>query len=172
MSIRNQLKGIDIRKLKTSNGQSLDKLLYIEAQRLKDCIQYRLDNYLASYSPVMYKRTGGLQSSLKVDSFLNVKVVGNALEIRLFFNDNANHMSGDGLTGWFGSKWKGTGEEVNAAFLLEYGYRVKKDVWFKNIKNFGYRKAAHFVQDGIDDFNMANPLGIKVIIKQPNGYLV
>ncbi len=167
MSIRNQLKGIDIRKLKTSNGQSLDELLYIEAQRLKDCIQYRLDNYLASYSPVMYKRTGGLQSSLKVDSFLNVKIVGNGLEIRLFFDENANHMSGDGIVGWDGS-----GEEVNTAYLLNYGYRVKKDVWFKNIENFGYREAGCFVEDGVDDYNRVNPLGIKVTIKQPNVYLV
>lgn len=172
MSIRNQLKGIDIKKLKTSNGQSLDELLYIEAQRLKDCIQYRLDNYLSSYSPVMYKRTGRLQSSLKVDNFMDIKIVGNGLEINLFFDENANHMSGDGLIGWFGSEWKGTGEEVNIAYLLNYGYRVKKDVWFKNIENFGYREAGYFVEDGVDDYNKVNPLGIKVTIKQPNGYLV
>lgn len=167
MSIRNQLKSVDIRKLKTSNGQSLDELLFIEAQRLKDCIQYRLDNYLSSYSPVMYKRTGGLQSSLKVDNFMNIKIVDNGLEISLFFDENANHMSGDGILGW-----NGNDEEVNSAYLLNYGYRVKKDVWFKNIENFGYREAGYFVEDGVDDYNRVNPLGIKVTIKQPNGYLV
>lgn len=164
MSIRNQLKGIDIRKLKTSNGQSLDELLYIEAQRLKNCIQYRLDNYLSSYTPVMYKRTGGLQSSLKVDSFMSIKIIDNGLEIRLFFDENANHMSGDGIVGW-----DGNGEEVNTAYLLNYGYRVQKDVWFKNIANFGYRAAGNFVKDGIDDFNKTNHLGIKVYTIEPYG---
>ena len=45
---------------------------------------------------------------------------------------------------------------------------IKEDVWFKNIPYFGFRPAANFVEDGIDDFNSTNTLGIK-ITKKFNG---
>ena len=63
------------------------------------------------------------------------------------------------------------GEIVNTAYLLNYGYAVKKDVWFKNYENFGFRKGGHFVEEGIADFNTMNKLGIRIAIKS-NGYKV
>ena len=47
MSIANQLKSIDIAKLKMSNGKTLAENLYSEANRLRDCIQDRLDIFLS-----------------------------------------------------------------------------------------------------------------------------
>ena len=76
-------------------------------------------------------------------------------------------LASDGIIGWDGSD-----EKVNVAVLLNYGYRVKKDVWFKNIENFGYRTGAYFVEDGVADFNQSNPYGIKVTIIRPDSYLV
>ena len=163
MSFANQLKSIDITKLKMSNGRTLAENLYSEANRLRDCIQNRLDIYMATHQPKMYDRTGNLENSLKVDDFLSIKVVGNSLEIDIFFDDGAIHKSGDGIKGW-----SGNGDEVNVAYLLNYGYRVEKDVWFKNIPYFGFRPAANFVEDGIDDFNATNTLGIN-ITKKFNG---
>lgn len=172
MNVKNQLKGIDITKVKMSNGKTLRQNLQSEAIRLRNCIQKRLDAYLNSFQPEMYKRTGGLQSSLKVDNFLNVRVVGDGLEIDIFFDDGAIHKSGDyDLTTPWGTVWEGTGEEVNVAFLINYGYEVKKNVWFKNYENFGYREGAGFVEDGIDDFNATNTLGIK-ITKMFNGQII
>ena len=174
MSIANQLKSIDITKLKMSNGRTLAENLYIEANRLRDCIQNRLEIYLHTHpyryggTKPTYERTGGLEGSLKVDDFLSIRVVGNSLEIDIFFDDGAIHMSGDGIRTPTGQIWGGTGEEVNTAYLLNYGYRVKKDVWFKDYENFGYREGANFVEDGIDDFNATNTLGIK-ITKKFNG---
>ena len=43
MSFANQLKSIDITKLKMSNGRTLAENLYSEANRLRDCIQNRLE---------------------------------------------------------------------------------------------------------------------------------
>lgn len=163
MSIANQLKSIDITKLKMSNGRTLAENLYSEANRLRDCIQNRMDMYMALYTPEIYKRTGGLEGSLTVDDILSIRVVGNTLEIDIFFDDGAIHKSGDGIQGWDGNS-----DEVNVAYLLNYGYRVEKDVWFKNIPYFGFRPAANFVEDGIDDFNTTNTLGIK-ITKKFNG---
>ena len=166
MSIANQLKSIDITKLKMSNGRTLAENLYSEANRLRDCIQNRLDIYMATHQPKMYDRTGNLENSLKVDDFLSIRVVGNSLEIDIFFDDGAIHKSGDGIKGW-----SGNGDEVNVAYLLNYGYRVEKDVWFKNSPYFGFRPAANFVEDGIDDVNATNTLGIK-ITKKFNGEII
>ena len=167
MSIQSQLYGVDIRKLKTSNGKTLAQCLYSEVIRLKNLIQFYLDEYLMSTPPMVYKRTGMLLSSLQVDDFLSIQIINGGLEIAIRFNDNAIHMAGDGII-----DWDGNGEKVNVAVLLNYGYRVKKDVWFKNIENFGYRTGAYFVEDGVADFNQSNPYGIKVTIIRPDSYLV
>ena len=172
MSIEKQLKSIDITKIKMSNGRTLADNLYAEAKRLRDCIQNRLDIYLHTHpyryagTTSTYERTGGLQGSLTIDDILNIRVVGNTIELDIFFDEGATHKSGDGIIGW-----NGNGEEVNVAYLLNYGYRVEKDVWFKNIPYFGFRPAAHFVEDGIDDFNATNTLGIK-ITKKFNGNII
>ena len=172
MSFESQLKSINIKNLKMSNGKTLAENLYNEANRLRNCIQNRLNIYLKTHpyryggtSPT-YERTGGLENSLKVDDILSIRVVDNALEIDVFFDNGAIHKSGDGIQGW-----DGNGDEVNVAYLLNYGYRVKKDVWFKNIPYFGFRPAANFVEDGIDDFNSTNTLGIK-ITKKFNGEII
>ena len=169
MSFESQLKSINIKNLKMSNGKTLAENLYNEANRLRNCIQNRLEIYLKTHpyryggtSPT-YERTGGLENSLKVDDILSIRVVDNALEIDVFFDNGAIHKSGDGIQGW-----DGNGDEVNVAYLLNYGYRVKEDVWFKNIPYFGFRPAANFVEDGIVDFNSTNTLGIK-ITKKFNG---
>ena len=65
-------------------------------------------------------------------------------------------------------KWNQS--DANVFWLLNDGYAVKKDVWFKNIPNFGYRAAAHFVEQGIRDFNGKNKLGIQVEVKRPLFY--
>ena len=94
MSIQSQLYGMDIRKLKTSNGKTLAECLYSEVIRLKNLIQFYLDKYLMSTPPMVYKRTGMLLSSLQVDDFLGIQIVNGGLEIAIRFNDNAIHTSG------------------------------------------------------------------------------
>ena len=86
MSFVSQLKSINIKNLKMSNGKTLAENLYNEANRLRDCIQNRLDIYMATHQPKMYDRTGNLENSLKVDDFMSIKVVGNSLEIDIFFD--------------------------------------------------------------------------------------
>lgn len=167
MSIQNQLKNVNLNLLKMSNGKTLEQILYSETARLKNLIQFYLDKYIMSTPPVIYKRTGKLLSSLQIDDFLNIRIINNGLEMNVYFNENAIHSSGEGIT-----DWDGNGEKVNTAILLNYGYRVKKDVWFKNIENFGYRAGAYFVEDGVADFNRNNPTGIKVTIIRPNGFVV
>lgn len=167
MNLKSQLKNIDVTKLKFKNGKTYGQVMVEETNRLRDCIQARLDAYMNSYQPKIYSRTGALQNSLKVDDILNLKVTGKTMSLDIYFDDSGYHRSGDGIQGW-----DGNGETVNTAYLLNYGYEVEKDVWFKDIPNFGYRSAGHFIEDGIADFEMSNPYGIKIKVHKPNGYKV
>lgn len=158
----------NIADVKMTNGKTVRQNLEIEINRLRDCIQDKLDDYMLreKSNNAMYIRTGKLQNSLKVDLTL-VQVVNGVFQMKVEFDESGYHDSGDGIKGW-----DGNGEKVNTAYLFNYGYTVKKDVWFKNIKNFGWRKPGKFIEDGIAEFNKNNPLGIKVDIIKPNGYLV
>mgnify|MGYP004628131643 FL=1 len=167
MNLKSQLKNIDVTKLKLKNGKTYGQVMVEETNRLRDCIQARLDAYMNSYQPKIYSRTGALQNSLKVDDILNLKVTGKTMSLDIYFDDSGYHRSGDSIQGW-----DGNGETVNTAYLLNYGYEVEKDVWFKDIPNFGYRSAGHFIEDGIADFEASNPYGIKIKVHKPDGYNV
>lgn len=167
VDLKSQLKNIDVTKLKFKNGKTYGQVMVEETNRLRDCIQARLDAYMNSYHPKIYSRTGALQNSLKVDDILNLKVTGKTMSLDIYFDDNGYHRLGDGIQGW-----DGNGETVNTAYLLNYGYKVEKDVWFKDIPYFGYRPAGHFIEDGIADFEKNNPYGIKIKVHKPNGYKV
>ena len=49
MSFESQLKSINIKNLKMSNGKTLAENLYNEANRLRNCIQNRLEIYLKTH---------------------------------------------------------------------------------------------------------------------------
>lgn len=152
-----QLSKLNVEDLKTKTGLTYDELLKSEADRLRDCIQHRLDVYLASYKPKTYKRTHFLERSLRVDDIMNIYAVGKTLWIDVYFDDSGYHKSGDGIKGW-----NGNGETVNTALLLNYGYRVKADVWFRDIEYFGHRRGGYFIENGILDFLHNNPYGLRV----------
>lgn len=165
MSIESQLKKMDITKMKLANGKTLSKTLYDEAQRLRDCIQKRIEEYRDEYSPVLYRRTDRFLEALQVEDIANIYVKGNSICIDLFFdNDKVMRKSGFGV--WDSDST----DEVNIAYLLNYGYEVKKDVWFKELHDFGYREGYHFVEDGISDFLQTTDLPIKITMKYPDGY--
>lgn len=155
-----------IANLKMSNGKTVRQNLVAEVKRLRDCIQDKLDDYMLREKAKMYVRTGKLQNSIKVDLTV-IAVSNNILQMKVEFDESGYHESGDGI-----EDWDGTGEKVNTAYLFNYGYAVKKDVWFKNIKNFGWRDPAQFIEDGIQEFYKTNPLHITVSVVKPNGYLV
>ena len=48
--------------------------------------------------------------------------------------------------------------------LIRYGWRVRKNVWFKNIPDFGYFDGFDFVDMAVKEFNSNNPYKIKVAL--------
>lgn len=156
--MKNVLKG-DIRKLPMTNGKTLEQNLLEQANLLKELIEKHLNEYLNAFSPKKYVRTGRLANSVVVDT--KVQVVGNQLRVLVYFNKNAIHRSGFGV--WSNGQGKYDDDDdnsVNTALLLNYGYRVKKPVWFRDIEDFGYREGAEFVEKAIVEFNRINPMGI------------
>ena len=162
-SLEQRLRKIDKRKLRNKDGKTLEECMKEQGIYLRNLIQKYLDDYLMFY-PVKYafgkgRRTGNLGKSLVVDDIVTVKANGNRLEIYVHFNEKSYHSSGFGV-------WNRTdGQDVNVAELLNYGYRVEKEVWFKNIEDFGWRKPAHFLEQAIAEFNATNTLGIKITEK-------
>jgi hypothetical protein len=131
----------------------VEQILRKEAHRLKDCLQVQLDSYYSSYSPVMYERTYGLQKSLVLDDLIDVDIISDnqgSFSMTVSFNEGAKGMS------------LFSGEEVNKALLINYGWSVKKDVWFRDIYRFGYFEGDGFIEDGINDFLSSNPYNIKI----------
>lgn len=132
------------------------EILYEAAQDLKDCIQNRLDQYLVSYYPSVYHRTGNLSEALYVDDFADIQIIGDTLSIQLKFDENLSYHNSlfdgysDGYTPW----------------LINYGWQVKKNVWFKNIEHFGFMQPTYFIENGIDDFNKENKWGVKVELQK------
>lgn len=162
-SLADRLKKIDVSKLKNSKGRTLAEELQSCAELLRSLIKKHLNKYLDnnglpnSYYLGTKQRTGSLAESVRVEDVAQVRVNGARLEVYVYFDENAYHGSGYGM-------WnKNNNPDVNVAELLNYGYTVEEDVWFKPIPNFGFRKGAFFVEDAIDEFNSTpNSLGLKI----------
>lgn len=161
-SLADRLKKIDVSKLKNKKGKTLAEVLQFQADYLRSLIEKHLQDYLDNNNlPNHYymgtgKRTGSLAQSVRVEDVAQVRVNGTKMEVYVYFDEKAHHGSG------YGAWKKSDGDDVNVAELINYGYEVKEDVWFKNIENFGYREPALFVEDAIDEFNVTNTMGLKI----------
>lgn len=162
-SLLQQLQNIDISSLKLSDGRTLGQAMIDEGNRLRDLLQYHLIHDALLTSPRMYafgkkKRTGLLEQSIKVDSKLRYNKATGKITVVVWFDDSMSGASGYGV--W--SNQKGDLGDYNLALILNNGYRVRKDVWFKDLINFGIRQPSYFIQNAIDDFNAQNSLGIYI----------
>lgn len=144
MSLDKVIKRLDIAKIKTSYGITFGQLLVNEANELRDCIQSRINR-------------GTMTDVLSTADIADIEVDGMTLKVRLKVQ-NSHRPS-------IFKQWNQS--DANVFWLLNDGYTVKKDVWFKNIPNFGYRIAERFVEEGIRDFNSRNKLGIKIDVIRP-----
>lgn len=134
------------------------QVLQNEARRFKNILQQKIEDYFASYSPVVYERGkhgGNLRDSLSVDDVCRISTNGTKLIMSVDITDNAIHNS------------ILDGSEANAFWLLNDGWTVKKDVWFKDVYRFGYYEGAHFVEDAVEEFERTSKYGIKVEVVRP-----
>ena len=138
-----------------NNGNTVEAELKRHSKILANCLMEELDKLYSSYSPSIYSRAYDLYNSVCVDNNIrvNVRTTGAELSIRVFFDEGAIH---DNLAG----------NTVNAIPLLDNGWRVKKDVWFKDIYHFGYYDGFHFIEKEIKKYRnrVDNPFKVKVNI--------
>ena len=144
MALKDVIQNIDIRKIKAPSGLTYENEMVRMANLLRDCIQSKINR-------------GSMGNCLSVADIADIQVDGTHLSVTLNVQ-NAIRPS-------IFHKWNQ--KEANVFWLLNDGYSVKKDVWFKNIPNFGYRIAEHFVEQGIEQFNLINYLGLKIEVKRP-----
>ena len=157
-NIEKYLKNINPLDIKYKNTRmTYRQILQSESQRLKGLLQKHIELYYEHYRPKVYDRGnhgGNLHSALTVDDACKISISGKAT-ISIEVNDNAIHNS------------ILDGSEANSFWLLNDGWSVKKDGWFKDIYRFGYYEGAHFVEDAVEEFEKTSKYGIKVEIIRP-----
>ena len=130
MSLAKILNNLDITKVKAPSGLTYGQELVEAANLLSNCIQSKI-----------HQRT--MQHSISTADLADIKVEGNRMSITLKIQNSIRPS--------IFKKWNKS--DANVFWLLNDGYVVKKNVWFKNIPNFGYRQASNWISDGIRDFN-------------------
>lgn len=136
----------------TTSGLTIQQLLEQEARRLLNFIQKRINEYYDSYQPVMYDRTYGLMA-MRIEDFTDMSVVNGTATIRINFDEleiQAHSIFGDDSTAY------------NTVELINNGWKVRDGLWFSDIEHLGFQSGAHFIENGIADFNADNPYNLKI----------
>lgn len=150
-NLKNQLKRLDITKLKTADGTSLEEDMKRHARFLADCVMRRLNEVYESYEPKVYQRTYRLYNSVYIDDIPVIKITaaGATLSMHVRFDDGVFRKGLDG-------------KEVNVAVLLNEGWQTKGA--FKNVPYFGFREPTHFIEKAVEDYKkgIKNPYDVKI----------
>ena len=138
--------------IKLTNGKTIGQILLNESKRLKDLIAKHIGIHYASRSPARYARTQGLLSSLRIE---DMRQNGNELSVRVYF-DEAMATRPSVIKG---------GEPGFTPILIDQGWEVKKDVWFKDIYMFGHFEGAGFIKAAVNEYNAQNPYGFRIQVE-------
>ncbi len=159
MSLNKILHKLNPMLLKYPNtNMTYQEVLQIELVRFKKILEKYINNYYNSYIPSVYERgknKGNLKYSLDLDKICEISSTGKLITCRILINENTIHESII------------TGNNSNALWLINDGWQVKKNVWFKNIYRFGYYEGAHFIEDAIKEFESTTKYNIKVQVIKP-----
>ena len=159
MSLNKILHKLNPMLLKYPNtNMTYQEVLQIELVRFKKILEKYINNYYNSYIPSVYyrgKNKGNLKYSLDLDNICEISSTGKLITCRILINENTIHESII------------TGNNSNALWLINDGWQVKKNVWFKNIYRFGYYEGAHFIEDAIKEFESTTKYNIKVQVIKP-----
>lgn len=110
-------------------------------EKLKYYVRKFLRQYYVSYSPKVYRRTRGLINSVQTGAN-TITISGDTVRVAVWFNERA-----DGS-----SMFSNGSSKMPKALLIDKGWKVKKNVWFKKIDRFGRYQGSHFIDDAIAEF--------------------
>lgn len=135
------------------------KVLQAEGKRLEQIALKVWRQYLASYKPEMYIRTGKSENGIKLKQVK--KIDSDTLGIELTFQDNL--MYHDSVFG--GSQPKG-----HSIMLISSGWAVNKG-WHRNIPNFGYKEGFNYLGKVVEAFEAVKHEGITLEVQWSGKYL-
>lgn len=154
--------------LSSPKSNPAKQFLLKEAENLRKCIQTEINNYYYSYNPSFYKRTYGLKTALNdgkpihfnSSNMIKIDVNAMTLSIELKFNENRSY-----------GKSMFKGEKGYKPLLINSGWSVKKNVWFKSTYRLGFYEGYDFIKKGIDKYKKDAPSNINVVaIGKYDGY--
>lgn len=138
--------------IKLANGKTVGWILQNESRRMKGYITKHIGMHYMSYSPEYYSRTQRLINSLRID---NMQQEGNQLSVKVYFDESTATQS----------SVVPKGEPGFTPILIDQGWEVKKDVWFKDIHMFGHFEGTGFIKAAVDEYNTNNPYGFKIRVE-------
>lgn len=153
---------IDYSKFKNMNASNLNsmvtdlsegkRILEKQAQRFKQCLIDVVNNYYASYDPVIYKRTFGLRESILVDDMISIEKNQISIDVGFF---------GEGV---YGESLFG-GEQGYKPHLIGEGWQVIHG-WHQDIYRFGfYEGFGNLIDKAIDLWSQSDTEGVIIIQK-------
>ena len=154
-TIKQQLTKLAATKLKTSTGETYAEVLKREVDRLYDCIQARINRYYHSYEPAIYKRTYHFMGALYAENLVDIRVVGNQIQLSLRFHPELAYHD----------TWSSRGNGY-VPLLINYGFKNEGLRTYlglgEHVKHLTYLKPQLFIENGIMDWNRTNKLGITI----------
>lgn len=143
------------------------KLVPLVAETLKANIKHHIDAYYASYTPVYY-RNGFFGHLLKPWGYVRTNMLSRSLEnvaismsetstknqkdITCEFTFDEDMAKSESALNELSGGWEEFPQyEGNRVDLIQGGWKVKKNVWFKNIEHFGYQEGYDFIGKAIND---------------------
>lgn len=165
-SLEEQLTRIALKKVKLSNGDTLEQAMAKEAKRLYDCIQKRIDAYYNSYQPKIYNRQFGYKNALYAEDIANIRVVGNTIRISVGFNSkkfsyhsNLRHVIFNGMRYRIKDRHR-----TFVPLMMENGWYAPRleSMIGASVPRLTRFEGVGAVAGGIAAFNRTNKLGLKI----------
>lgn len=158
------------------DSRTQEEIMFDEANRLRDLIMkwirfflnlksHKDGVYWGVYRTNEYWRTGKLKRSVKEVEPNFVRITQGQheqLSIDIDF-DQESIMHESILNEWYPGEYEDR-YQGDVYKLIRYGWRVRKDVWFKNIPDFGYFDGFDFIDMAVKEFYSNNPYKIKVAL--------
>lgn len=141
-------------KYKDTN-KTYSQILVSEARRFTNILQKYIDKFYLDYDPVVYERTYGLYNSIYPEDIADVEINDSQIIIKIKRDE-----------GSFGQSMFND-SNVDLMWLLNDGYKVKKNVWFSNIEYFGYRDGFHFIEKAVNEFKRTNKYNLSIEVHRP-----
>lgn len=151
-SIADQLKNMNVGKLKMKNGQTYEEMLKKEVIKLKQYVDDEIALAYMSYYPKVYHRTNRFRHSTYVSDDIQYSANGKQITMYVRFNDLA----------WHNSLWNGSDGYLPLLWSEGWAWKDQSDPR----ERFTYWGGNSMLETAIEKYKMDNPLGLDVRIEK------